>query len=81
MSEQRCDNPYEANDTMILLGHQDIIGVYTQEARKQMNEIVNARRFTTTRETALDMFMLGFIYGKRAERRRRREKASRGGVV
>ena len=67
---------YELNDTMRLLGHQCPAEIITKEARKQMDEITAARKFTTTLETAMDMFTIGYIYGKRAERARRK-----GGAV
>jgi hypothetical protein len=66
---------YEVNDTMQLLGHQRPAEIITEEARKQMGEITAARKYTTTFVTAMDMFTLGYIYGKRAERARRKKGA------
>ena len=40
-----------------------------------MGEITAARKYTTTFVTAMDMFTLGYIYGKRAERARRKKGA------
>lgn len=74
MSEHSYDNVYEANETMKLLGHQYYGVAYDPEVRKQMDDIVDARRFTTTFNTALDMFMLGFMHGKMADRARRKKK-------
>ncbi len=68
-------NPYEANETMKLLGHQYITEIITKEAKKQMEEIAAARKYTTTFVTAMDMFVLGYIHGKRAERARRKAVA------
>lgn len=62
---------YEANETMKLLGHQCPADMITSEIVEQMNEITEARKYTTTFETALDMFLLGYIHGKRAERAKR----------
>lgn len=66
------ENPYRANATMELLGKQVPLKILTEEIKKQMCEITEARKCTTTFMTAIDMFMLGYIYGKRAERARRK---------
>ncbi len=71
---------YDANDTMKLIGHQCIIGKITDKAKKQMNEIVEARKYETTFGAAIDMFALGYIYGKRAERARKKGSASVGDI-
>lgn len=63
---------YELNATMRLLGHQRPGEIITEEARKQMDEIAKARKFTITFVTAMDMFTLGYIYGKRAERAKKK---------
>ena len=65
-------NPYEANETMKLLGHQHIAEIITKEVRKQMGEITAARKYTTTFTAAADMFVLGYIHGKRTERAKRK---------
>lgn len=70
--EKQWKNPYEANATMRLLGHQcpiDVCGGLENE----MKDIMRARPYTTTFETAVDMVMLGYITGIRAERKRRKE--------
>lgn len=67
---------YNLNDTMRLLGYQCLAEIITKEARKQMGEITAARKYTTTFATAMDMFTLGYINGKRADRARRK-----GGTV
>ena len=67
---------YEVNDTMRLLDYQCPAEIITKEARKQMGEITTARKYTTTFATTMDMFTLGYIYGKRAARARRK-----GGAV
>lgn len=69
------DNPYETNATMEFLGKQAPLAILTDEIKKQMGEITEARKYTTTYMTALDMFMLGYIHGKRAERARRKKGA------
>lgn len=69
------DNPYMANATMELLGKQAPLSILTDEIEKQMGEITAARKYTTTFMTALDMFMLGYIHGKRAERARKKRGA------
>ena len=70
---------YEVNDTMRLLDYQCPAEIITKEARKQMGDIISistARKYTTTFATTMDMFTLGYIYGKRAARARRK-----GGAV
>lgn len=66
------EDVYELNDTMRLLGHQRPSEIITEEARKQMDEITEARKFTVHFITAMDMFTLGYIYGKRAERAKKK---------
>lgn len=69
-------NPYEKNKTMKLLGKQFMVSVFWQneEVRKAIEEIVEARPYSFTIEAAADIFTLGYIYGKQAERARRRGK-------
>lgn len=70
-------NPYEKNDTMRLLGHQFPISAFwcNGEVRKQIQEISEGRPYSFTLSAASDIFMLGYIYGKRAERARRKKTA------
>lgn len=73
---QVSDNAHETNKTMRLLGHQRPLDIFTSNVRKQMDDIVKAYPYrTTTLETAMYMVMLGYIYGKRAERARRKARA------
>ena len=69
-------NPYEKNETMRLLGNQSILTVFwhNNEARKQINQIAEARPGTFNLDVAADIFALGYIHGKRAERQRRKKK-------
>ena len=69
-------NPYEKNNTMKLLGKQFMVSVFWQneEVRKAIEEIAEARPYSFTIEAAADIFTLGYIYGKQAERARRRGK-------
>ncbi|MGI6095013.1 MAG: hypothetical protein ACOYBL_06230 [Lachnospiraceae bacterium] len=64
---------YDENDTIWLIGQQNIDLLMNETVRNQMDEIAAASPGTTTRETARNMFLLGFIYGKRAERARRKK--------
>ena len=59
---------YEKNDTMKLLGKQHIDRKFGDEMLLKMNDIMKARPYSATFVTALDILMLGYIYGKRAER-------------
>lgn len=74
-------NPYEANDTMRMIGKQNepYLGPGSDLIAK-MDDITSARRYTTTIETACDMVTLGYIYGKKAERARRNHGTVKGGV-
>ena len=65
---QYSDSCYEKNDTMKLLGKQHIDEKFGDEMLSQMNDIMKARPYSATFETALDILMLGYIFGKRAER-------------
>ena len=69
-------NPYEKNKTMKLLGKQFMVSVFWQneEVHKAIEEIAEARPYSFTIEAAADIFTLGYIYGKQAERARRRGK-------
>lgn len=67
-------SPYGKNDTMRLLGKQCIIPFWMNEkVREQIYQIREARPYSFTIEAASDIFMLGYIYGKRAERARRKK--------
>lgn len=65
---------YDKNDTMKMLGQQQTITPFWQndEVRKEIREISEARPFCFSLEAASDIFMLGYIHGKRAERAKKR---------
>ena len=65
---------YQKNDTMRLLGEQRGSEIFwlNDEARKQVRQISEARPYSFTLAAASDIFVLGYIYGKRAERARRK---------
>lgn len=65
-------NPYHKNPTMRMLGNNHYVGPLNQESLSQIDEILEARPFSCTRSTSMDIFMLGYIHGKRAERARRK---------
>lgn len=61
------------NDTMKLLRHQNIEFLFdNKEIEKQMLDIKRARQERFSFCTAIDIFLLGYIHGKRAERARRK---------
>lgn len=68
-------NPYYKNDAMRLLGYQCMIEIFwcNEEVRRQINQIAEARPQSFTIDAAADIFTLGYIYGKRAERARRKK--------
>lgn len=70
-------NPYHKNDTMMLLGYQYPISIFwgNDEVQKQIQQISEARPYSFTLSAASDIFMLGYIHGKRAERARRKKTA------
>ena len=70
-------NPYHKNGTMRLLGYQINVGVFwgNDEVQREIDQIIEARPYSFTKDAAEDIFMLGYIHGKRAERARRRKTA------
>lgn len=68
-------NPYRKNDTMWLLGQQCAASIIWDNdvVRHEIKEISEARPHTFTISAASDIFMLGYIHGKRAERARRKK--------
>lgn len=68
---------YEMNKTMKLLGEQCYFEILKDSSpeREAYNDMMNAYREngnTHYADVAMDAFVLGYIYGKRAERARRR---------
>lgn len=65
---------YDKNETMQLLGKQYPIDLFwcNIEVRKQIDHISEAHPYSFTLDSAADIFMLGFIHGKREERARRK---------
>lgn len=70
-------NPYEKNDTMRLLGRQCNFSTFwaNDVVRREIEQISEARPCSFTITSASDIFMLGYIHGKRAERARRKRGA------
>ena len=52
--EQRKKNPYAANATMKMLGHNSA-AMICKPIENQINDVLRARPYTTTFETAMDM--------------------------
>lgn len=73
---KEIENVYEKNETMRLLGKQFVVNIFwlNSEVRKQVEQISEARRFSFTLDAACDLFMLGYIHGKRAERVKARRR-------
>lgn len=65
--------PYATNKTMQLLGHQHSAEPFwrNEQVREEVREISEGRPYSFTLDAAADIFMLGYIHGKRAERARR----------
>ena len=64
---------YDKNETMKLLGNQKVMFIYRDGIKKKIDDIAKARPFSVTPDAAIDIFMLGYICGKRAERARRKK--------
>ena len=67
-------NPYRKNDTMRLLGHQCAVASFwgNDKVRREIEQISEARPHSFMISAASDIFMLGYIHGKRAERAKRK---------
>lgn len=64
---------YNKNETMKLLGEQNgLLFWYGENVEKQIKDIAEARPYSFTFSSAADIFLLGYIHGKRAERKRKR---------
>lgn len=65
---------YRKNKTMFMLGKNCAVKVFwgNEEVKRQIMDIKEARPHCFTLEAAADIFMLGYIHGKRAERARRK---------
>lgn len=69
-------NPYDKND-MRMLGYQYSAPIFwsNDAVMAEIEQIKEARPFSFTKIAASDIFMLGYIHGKRAERARRKKTA------
>lgn len=65
---------YELNEIMKMLGKQYPMQIFTEKSWGEMREVVKARRFSDPMDMAWDVFMLGYIYGKRSERSKHKKK-------
>lgn len=68
---------YDANKTMKLLGQQFYYQIIKDERKDAFNDMMNAHRsegHIHYFDLAMDAFMLGYIYGKRADRARRKQR-------
>lgn len=65
---------YRKNKTMFVIGKHCADKVFwsNEEVRRQIKDIAEVRPHGFTLEAAADIFMLGYIHGKRAERTRRK---------
>lgn len=70
---------YRVNETMRMLGHQCPMGLVSFDgiAAKDFENLIDAHRKNRTYslfDFGIDAFMLGYIYGKRAERSKQKKK-------
>ena len=66
---------YDTNETMKMLGCQYYLNIFKNEKRDAFNDMMNAYRAKGNIhyvDIAMDAFMLGYIYGKREERKKRK---------
>lgn len=63
---------YDSNDTMKLLGKQYTGKMLGQEQFNAINDIAKARPRSFTESSAIDLYLLGYIYGQRAERAKKK---------
>ena len=68
-------NLYSKNDTMKMLCKNHYMTALNGQTFSKLDDILEARPFSCTKDTAMDIFMLGYIHGKRAERARRKKTA------
>lgn len=72
------ENVYDKNKTMRLLGYQYYDDIVTEEDRRAIAEIIEANLTSPRPDISFmkyDIFVLGYIQGKRAARRsKKREK-------
>lgn len=66
-------NIYLLNDTMKMLGKNCYMKMLGNVEFEELENIIIAHRFPCTKELAMDLFVLGYIHGKRAERARRKK--------
>ena len=76
--EDRATSIYEANDTMKMLGYMPLPG---EVKSSEVEDIINAHVPNASKSLhsfmvsyGIDVLLLGYIYGKRAERARRAKK-------
>lgn len=77
------ENCYDKNPTMRLLGKQHAYGPFwgNDEVRTQIKEISEGRPYSFTFDVASDIFMLGYIHGKRSERAKKKKVGNCKGVL
>lgn len=73
-------NLYEANETMVMLGQQNTLEILSdEELRKKFDEVLQAHSDHTLPsvsllfEIGIDFFSLGYVMGKRAERKKKKK--------
>lgn len=71
---------YDKNETMKMLGKQSTIQPFwcNDRVRKEVREIFEGRPYSFTIDAAADLFMLGYIHGKRSERVKRKKSSKVG---
>ena len=61
---------YQSSETMRMIGNQYFSKIIMEEQINAIKDIIKAYPNGLTTDTAIDVFLLGFIYGKREERKK-----------
>lgn len=56
---------YEMNETMKMLGDEPIVPMLSEEIRNQISDVLDAYGWHEDYRIAVDLFILGFIHGKK----------------
>ena len=71
--------PYAFNETMKMLGSHCASEIVSEQAFEEIEDILKARKcLINSYGTIIDIFKLGYIYGKRAERAKKKQAKKKG---
>lgn len=72
MKQANVKEKYSINETMCLIGKQRIFDIPLTDMFKELDEIISANNAikSNVQELCIDVFMIGYIEGKKAERKK-----------